>query len=79
MGYCRQHRQLESQHAIQHRAFPPSILTQHGTLLPAALSGTRKGSSRYTDRKGASSTHSYLCPLSHSTLHVQPQLRERSS
>ena len=39
MGYCRQHRQLESQYAIQDQAFSPSVLTQHGTLLPAALSG----------------------------------------
>lgn len=72
MGYCRQHGQLESQHTTQHQAFSPSILTQHGTLLPAALSGARKGSSGYAGRKGASfPTHSYLCPLSHSTLREQ--------
>lgn len=48
MGYCRQHRELESQHAIHHQAICPSILTQHVTLLPTVLSGTPKSSSQYT-------------------------------
>lgn len=73
MGYCRQHRQLQSQHSIQHQAFSPSPLTQRGTVLPAALSGPRKGGSRNTGREGVSSPP--LCPLTHSTLHVQLQLR----